>query len=159
MAWGWVFSQVQEQMIQEDWIHRAYLPRTQSCARQVLAIWAWRDYPLRIPSPILAQFGLALSTIPPLRAKQLGWDFPPPSPCTDLARDYYAAFNWNSFDDKKRYARQWARLDTQDTETVAGKDGEILDPPPKCGDIVPPVASELLDRRPRPRPPAPLEFA
>ena len=41
------------------------------------------------------------------------------------------------------------RLSSQDTGTVTGKDGEILDPPSKSGDIVPPVPSELLGRRPR----------
>ena len=63
MARGWVFSRVQEEMIQGDWIHRACLLQIQSCARRVLVIWAWRDYPLRIPPCVMAQFGLALSTI------------------------------------------------------------------------------------------------
>ena len=104
---------------------------------------------MRIPPRMLAQFGLALSTISPLCVKQLGWDFPPPTPCTDLARDYYAAFNWNMLDDERRSARQWVRLDAQDAETVIGKDGEILDPPSTCGAIAPAVPSELLDHRPR----------
>ena len=112
-------------------------------------MWASRDCPLRIPLRVLAQFGMALSTISPLCVKQLGWDFPPPSPCADLAQDYYAAFNWNRLDGERRSARQWVRPDTQDTETATGKDGVILDPPSKCGAIVPLVPSELLDRRPR----------
>ena len=149
MAWGWVFSQVQGQMAQDDWIHGARLLRLQSCARKVLVIWASCDSPLRISPRMLVQFGLALSTISPLCMQQLGWDFPPPAPCTDLARDYYAAFNWNMLDDARRSARQLVRFDVQDTETVIGKDGEIRDPPSTCGAIVPTVPSELLDRRPR----------
>ena len=60
MAWDWVFSQVQEQMAQDDWIHREYLPRIQSRARQVLVIWASCDFPLRACWRMLAQFGLAI---------------------------------------------------------------------------------------------------
>ena len=52
-------------------------------------------------------------------------------------------------DDEKRAARQWAKFDIGDSETVAGKDGDILDPPSKLGASVPPVPSELVNRRPR----------
>ena len=81
--------------------------------------------------------------------KLQGWDFPPPSTCTDLARDYFAAFNLNWADDEKRCARQLIRLGVQDTETVIGADGVELDPPASSGAVVPPVPPELHDRRPR----------
>ena len=149
MARGWVFAQVQEEMIQDSWIHRACLPQTQSCARQVLVNWAWCDYPLRLPPRVLAQFGVAFSTISSPCVKLRGWDFSPPSPCADLARDYFAAFHLNWADDKKRCARQLIRLGAQDTETVIGADGVELDPPSSSGAVVPPVPPELHDHRPR----------
>ena len=93
LARDWVFSQVQDQMVQDDWIHRACLPLMQSRARQVLVIWAWCVYHLCILPRMLAQFGMALSTISSLCMQLYGSDFSPPSPCADLARDYYAAFN------------------------------------------------------------------
>ena len=63
--------------------------------------------------------------------------------------DYYAAVNWNRMDDEKRAARQWAKFDIGDSETVTGKDGDILDPPSKMGVSVPPAPSELVNRPPR----------
>ena len=35
-AWDWIFTQTQDEMIQDNWIHRACLPQIQDCARQVL---------------------------------------------------------------------------------------------------------------------------
>ena len=72
MAWDWVFPQVQEEVIQDDWKRRACLLQIQACARQVFVIWAWRDYPLRLPPCALAQFGFALSTISSLCVKLKG---------------------------------------------------------------------------------------
>ena len=48
-----------------------------------------------------------------------------------------------------RCARQLARLCIQDTETVTGTDGEILDHPSTSEATVPPLPLELLERRPR----------
>ena len=48
-----------------------------------------------------------------------------------------------------RCALQWARLCIQDTETVTGMDGEILDPPSTFDGYRNGLSSELLERRPR----------
>ena len=87
---------------------------------------------------LLAQFSRALSTISSLCMRLHRWDLSPPSPCTDLVLDYYAAANWDRTDDEKRAARQWAKFDVGDSETVTGKDGAILDPPSKMGHSFPP---------------------
>ena len=63
LAWDWIFSQIQEHMVPGPWIHRACLARIQSCARDVILEWAWRDYPLRLPPRLIAQFAVALTTI------------------------------------------------------------------------------------------------
>ena len=63
LAWDWIFAQIQGEMAQGSWIHRACLPQIQACARQALVTWAWCDYPLRLPPRVLAQFGVAFSTI------------------------------------------------------------------------------------------------
>ena len=131
LAWDWIFAQIQDEMAQDTWMHRACVPQIQECARQALVTWAERDYPLRISPRMLEQFGVALSTLSSLCMRVRGWDFPPPPLCADLARDYIAAFHLNWADVEKRRARQLIKLGAQDTETIIGKNGVALEPPPR----------------------------
>ena len=80
LARDWIFAQIQEEMVQDNWIHRACLPQIQDCARQALVTWAECDYPLRPAPRMLAQFGVAFSTLSSLCMRVRGWDFPPPTP-------------------------------------------------------------------------------
>ena len=118
-------------MVRGAWKHRACLPQLQDCARQVLVTWAECDYPLRLAPRMLEQFGVAFSTLSSLCMRLRGWDFSPPPLCADLARDYIAAFHLNWADVEKRRARQLIKLGAQDTETIIGKNGVALEPPPR----------------------------
>ena len=47
----------------------------------------------------------------------------------DLVLGYYAAATWNRIDDEKRAARQWAKFNIGDSETVTGKGWRYTGPP------------------------------
>ena len=62
-AWDWVLGQMRDEMVWEDWKHRACLPQIQDCARQALVTWAECEYPLRISPRMLMQFGVVFSSL------------------------------------------------------------------------------------------------
>ena len=149
LAWHRVLGQMRDEMVRDDWPHRACLPQIHDIARQVLVTWAECEYPLRISPRMLMQFGVVFSSLSSLCMRLRGWDFTPPPFCTDLAKDYIAAFHLNWDDDEKRWQRELINLGATDSETVIGKHGVALEPPSLTGAIVPPVPAELHGHHPR----------
>ena len=117
--------------------------------RDVILELAWCDYPSCPPPRFIAQFASALSTLTDLCMRLNYWDFSPPPPRSDLAEEYYNAFNCNRTDDARRAARRWIKFDASDTKMARGADGNVLDFPSRTGVCVPPVPIELVSRRPR----------
>ena len=98
---------------------------------------------------MLVQFGVLLSSLSSLCMRLQGWDFETPPHCTDLAKDYIAAFYLNWSDDEKRTRRELINMAATDDENVIGKDGVELESPSFTGAIVPPVPAELHEHHPR----------
>ena len=122
-AWLWVLGQMQDDIIREDWPLRACIPQLRECVQQVLVTWAECEYPVRISPRMLVQFGVLSSSLSSLCMRLQGWDFNPPPHCTDLAKDYIAAFYLNWSDDDKRSRRELINMAATDVETVIGKWG------------------------------------
>ena len=147
-AWDWIFTQMRDEMVRDEWKHRACLPQIQNFARQALVTWAECEYPLRISPRMLMQFGILFSSVSSLCMSIHGWDFLPPPNCTELAQDYMAAFHLNWEDDERRMHRELIDLAATDSEQIFGKHGEELAPPSITGALVPPVPDELREHHP-----------
>ena len=149
VAWQWVLGQMRDEFPRTDWPLRACLPEIQEVAREALVTWAECEYPLRLSPRILMQFGTLFSSLSSQCMLIRGWDFTPPPFCTDLAKEYIAAFYLNWSDDERRFQRELVDLNVTDTARIRGHHGMDLAPPSLTGAIVPPVPAELHAHHPR----------
>ena len=91
-AWQWIRGQLMETIIRDDWPLRECLPQLRECAQQVLVTWAECEYPLHLSPRVLLEFSTLFSSLSSLCMRLNNWDFNEPPHCTDLAKDYIAAF-------------------------------------------------------------------